>query len=106
MLLEQSFITNLLNKQRQFFATGKTKNIDFRIEQLKRLKQGVLDYQEKIVAAVKADLNRPKFEAYFELSFLTEINDGIKKLKSWAKPQRVLLQLNSFPPGLKFIKNL
>ncbi|MDE5109939.1 MAG: aldehyde dehydrogenase family protein, partial [Trichodesmium sp. St7_bin2_1] len=101
MLLEQSFITNLLNKQRQFFATGKTKNIDFRIEQLKRLKQGVLDYQEKIVAAVKADLNRPKFEAYFELSFLTEINDGIKKLKSWAKPQRVSTPIEQFPARAK-----
>ena len=101
MILEQSFITNLLNKQRQFFATGKTKNIDFRIEQLKRLKQGVLDYQEKIVAAVKADLNRPKFEAYFELSFLTEINDGIKKLKSWAKPQRVSTPIEQFPARAK-----
>ena len=78
MLLEQSLITNLLNKQRQFFATGKTKNIDFRIEQLKRLKQAVSDYQKKIFAAVKADLNRAEFEAYFELAFFREINDGIK----------------------------
>ncbi|MGD1701313.1 aldehyde dehydrogenase [Dapis sp. BLCC M229] len=101
MLLEQSSIANILNKQRQFFATGKTKNIDFRIEQLKKLKQAILDYQEKIVAAVKADLNRPKFEAYFELSFFTEINDGIKKLKSWVKPRRVSTPIEQFPAGAK-----
>ncbi|MDJ0519748.1 MAG: aldehyde dehydrogenase [Trichodesmium sp. MO_231.B1] len=101
MLLEQSSIANILNKQRQFFATGKTKNVDFRIEQLKKLKQAILDYQEKIVAAVKADLNRPKFEAYFELTFLTEINDAIKKLKSWVKPRRVSTPIEQFPAGAK-----
>ncbi len=101
MLLEQSSITNILNKQRQFFATGKTQNIDFRIEQLKKLKRAISDYQEKIAAAVKADLNRPKFEAYFELTFLTEINDAIKKLKSWVKPRRVSTPIEQFPAGAK-----
>ncbi|MGD1716591.1 aldehyde dehydrogenase [Dapis sp. BLCC M172] len=101
MLLEESSIANILNKQRQFFATGKTKNIDFRIEQLKKLKQAVSDYQEKIAAAVKADLNRPKFEAYFELTFFTEINDAIKKLKSWVKPRRVSTPIEQFPAGAK-----
>ena len=101
MVLEQSSITNILTKQRQFFATGKTKNIDFRIEQLKRLKQAVSNYQEQITAAVKADLHRPKFEAYFELSFFTEINDAIKKLKSWAKPRRVSTPIEQFPAGAK-----
>ncbi len=101
MLLEQSSIANILNKQRQFFATGKTKNVDFRIVQLKKLKQAVSDYQEKIAAAVKADLNRPKFEAYFELSFFTEINDAIKNLKSWAKPRRVSTPIEQFPAGAK-----
>ena len=101
MLLDQSSISNLLNKQRKFFATGKTKNIDFRIEQLKGLKQAVSDYQNKIVAAVKADLNRAEFEAYFELTFFPEINDGIKKLKSWAKPRRVSTPIEQFPAGAK-----
>ncbi|MGD1808212.1 aldehyde dehydrogenase [Dapis sp. BLCC M126] len=101
MLLEESSIANILNKQRQFFATGKTKDIPFRIEQLKKLKQAVSDYQEKIAAAVKADLNRPKFEAYFELSFFTEINDAIKKLKYWTKPRRVSTPIEQFPAGAK-----
>ncbi|MDJ0557095.1 MAG: aldehyde dehydrogenase [Microcoleaceae cyanobacterium MO_207.B10] len=101
MLLEQSSIPHILNKQRQFFATGKTKDIDFRIEQLKKLKRAISDYQEKIAAAVKADLNRPKFEAYFELTFFTEINDAIKKLKSWAKPRRVSTPIEQFPAGAK-----
>ncbi|MEB3342098.1 aldehyde dehydrogenase [Okeania sp.] len=101
MSLEQSSITKILNQQRQFFATGKTKNIEFRIEQLKKLKKAVSNYQEKIAAAVKADLNRPKFEAYFELTFFTEINDAIKKLKSWAKPRRVSTPIEQFPAGAK-----
>ncbi|MGB3513155.1 MAG: aldehyde dehydrogenase [Microcoleaceae cyanobacterium] len=101
MLIEKSSINNLLHQQRQFFTTGKTKNVEFRIQQLKRLKQAVSDYQKQIVAAVKADLNRPKFEAYFELGFFAEINDVIKKLKSWAKPRKVSTPIEQFPGGAK-----
>ncbi|GGA51273.1 hypothetical protein CYANOKiyG1_70940 [Okeania sp. KiyG1] len=78
MVLDQSSISKILNKQRQFFATGKTRNVEFRIEQLKLLKQAVLDYQEQIITAIKADLNRPTFESYFELAFVKEINNAIK----------------------------
>lgn len=101
MLLDKSSIRDILDQQRHFFTTGKTKNLEFRIEQLKRLKQGVSDYQEQIVAAVKADLHRPKFEAYFELSFVTEINYTIKHLKSWVKPKRVSTSIEQFPAGAK-----
>lgn len=101
MVLDKSSISNILNEQRQFFATGKTKNVEFRIEQLKRLKQAASDYQEKIVAAVQADLNRPQFEAYFELGFFAEINDTIKKLKSWTKPQKVSTPIEQFPGRAK-----
>ncbi|MDY7002610.1 MAG: aldehyde dehydrogenase family protein [Cyanobacteriota bacterium] len=101
MVLDQSSIINILNKQRQFFATGKTRNVEFRIEQLKLLKQVVSDYQEQIIAAIKADLNRPTFEAYFELAFVTEINNPIKKLKFWTKPRKVSTPIEQFPVGAK-----
>ncbi len=92
---------NIIEKQRQFFATGETKNIDFRLEQLKKLKQAVSDYQEEIVAAVNADLNRPQFEAYFELAAIAEVKYAIKHLKSWVKPQRVAAGLEQFPASAK-----
>lgn len=94
-------IQDLIQKQRQFFATGKTKDLQFRIEQLKRLKQAILDRQEAIVAAVNADLNRSEFEAYFEIASISEINYALKHLKSWAKPKKVPTPIDQFPASAK-----
>ncbi|NEP00524.1 MAG: aldehyde dehydrogenase [Symploca sp. SIO2E9] len=84
-------------QQRAFFNTGNTKQVSFRIEQLKRLKQGILKHQDAIVKAAKADLGRPEFEAYFEIGVLGELNRALKQLKSWVKPKQVATSLDQFP---------
>lgn len=100
-MLTQVPVTDIIRKQRDFFATGKTKDVKWRMEQLKRLKQAVVDDQEAIINAVKADLGRPEFEAYFEIAAITEINYAIKHLKSWVKPKKVGVGLEQFPASGK-----
>jgi aldehyde dehydrogenase (NAD+) len=90
-----------LQAQRDFFATGATKPLDFRIDQLKRLKAAVLKYQDEIVAAAKADLGRPEYEAYFEMGVLGELDYILKHLKSWAKPKRVGVNLTYLPASAR-----
>ncbi|MEM1241294.1 MAG: aldehyde dehydrogenase [Cyanobacteria bacterium P01_H01_bin.26] len=90
-------IPQTLAQQRAFFASGQTKPIDFRLAQLARLKQAIIERQGAIVEAAKADLGRPEFEAYFEIATLSEINLAIKKLKTWMKPKRVKTTLENFP---------
>lgn len=90
-------VEKLIQQQRQFFATGQTKNVNFRLEQLKRLKQSIINHQGDIIAGVKADLNRPEFEAYFEIASVSEINYAIKHLKSWTKPKKVRTSIDQFP---------
>ncbi|PPT08418.1 Aldehyde dehydrogenase [Geitlerinema sp. FC II] len=92
-----SSVGDRVRAQRAFFATGKTKDVNFRLEQLKRLKHAILDYRDRIVEAVGADLRRPEFEAYFEIASIAEVNTAIKHLKSWAKPKRVSTSLDQFP---------
>jgi acyl-CoA reductase-like NAD-dependent aldehyde dehydrogenase len=96
-MLTQAPVKDIIRKQREFFATGKTKDVEWRIEQLKRLKQAVIDAQEAIVNAVKADLGRPDFEAYFEIVAISEINYALKNLKSWVKPKKVSSGIEQFP---------
>ncbi|MEM6255786.1 MAG: aldehyde dehydrogenase [Cyanobacteria bacterium P01_D01_bin.156] len=96
-LTKSSAIPSAIKHQRQFFATGQTKPIEFRLAQLSKLKQAIIDRQADIVAAAKADLGRPEFEAYFEIATLTEINLALKKLKAWMKPKRVKSTLENFP---------
>jgi aldehyde dehydrogenase (NAD+) len=90
-------IPSLVQQQREFFRTGRTQPITFRQDQLHRLKTAILDRQEAILQAAKADLGRPAFEAYFEIATLAEINLALKHLKSWLKPQRVKTSIDQFP---------
>ncbi|MCP2729224.1 aldehyde dehydrogenase [Limnofasciculus baicalensis] len=96
-MLTQTPVKDIICQQREFFATGKTKSVEWRIEQLKRLKQGILDDKEAIINAVKADLGRPDFEAYFEIAAISEINYALKHIKSWSKPKKVSTSIDQFP---------
>ena len=90
-------IPELLQAQRKFFATGKTRDRDFRIQQLQSLERAIVANQDKIVAAVQSDLGRAAFEAYFEIATLSEIKLALKQLKKWMKPRRVTTSLDVFP---------
>jgi aldehyde dehydrogenase (NAD+) len=89
--------TVVVQQQREFFQTEQTRSISFRLEQLSKLKQAIIDRQEAILQAAKADLGRPAFEAYFEIATLAEINLALKNLRTWAKPQRVNSPVDQFP---------
>ena len=90
-------IPELLQSQRKFFATGKTRDRDFRIQQLQSLERAIVANQDKIVAAVQSDLGRAAFEAYFEIATLSEIKLALKHLKKWMKPRRVKTSVDVFP---------
>lgn len=90
-------IQTLIQSQRGFFATGKTKPLDFRLEQLNKLKTAITDRQDAIIQAAKDDLGRPEFEGYFEVGVVAELSYVLKKLKSWVKPQKVSLPLSQLP---------
>ncbi|NES96275.1 MAG: aldehyde dehydrogenase family protein [Desertifilum sp. SIO1I2] len=91
-------IPQILQQQREFFQTGQTRPLEFRIAQLKRLKQAILDAKDDIISAVNADLGKPELEAYLsEIGVVREIEDILKKLKSWVKPQNVKVPIDQFP---------
>jgi acyl-CoA reductase-like NAD-dependent aldehyde dehydrogenase len=93
----------IITEQKSFFATGKTRSIQFRLEKLKLLKQAIIEHQTEIIAALKADLNKPEFESIFEIAVIQDIDYTIKNLKKWAKPQKVKIPLTQFP-GIAFIQ--
>ena len=84
-------IPSIIEQQRSFFSTGKTKEIDFRLEQLGKLKKAVKEREPQIIEALKQDLNKSELEAYAtEIGILyEEINLMMKNLRTWAKPEKV-----------------
>jgi aldehyde dehydrogenase (NAD+) len=90
-------VAAVLQRQRDFFATGATRSADFRLTQLKNLRQAVVRYRDEIVEAARVDLGRPTFEGYFELGVISELDHAIKHLRSWMRPRKVSLPLNQKP---------
>lgn len=89
----------LLNEHKKFFNTQATKSIDFRIEQLKKLKSGIKKYEDQILDALYKDLRKNKVEAYTtEIGFVyRSIEETIKNLKKWAKPKKVKTPIYLMP---------
>ena len=92
-------INIIFNKQKNFFHTNKTKNINYRITILKKLKSIIKKNEDAILEALNKDLNKSKFEGYAtELGIVyEEINLHIKKLKSWSKKEPVSTPITYFP---------
>jgi aldehyde dehydrogenase (NAD+) len=102
-LAAPSAIADLLQRQRDFFATGATREADFRLAHLQRLREAIVRYQDEIVAAATADLGRPAFEGYFEVGAISELDYVIKHFRAWMRPRKVSLPLNQ-KPGAAWIQ--
>jgi aldehyde dehydrogenase (NAD+) len=96
--LNSADVLKILNEHRKFFDNGKTKNVDFRIEQLYKLRKAITDNEELIITALHQDLHKSRYEAFTtEIGLLyTSIRIITKNLKKWAKPQRVSTPLLFF----------
>lgn len=91
-------LKELVQNQRRYFDTNKTKDVSFRLAQLKKLYDWVKRNADSIASALKSDLNKPPFEAYATETgiVLEEIRFAVKHLKRWAKPKRVRTPLTQF----------
>ncbi len=78
---------NNIEIKRHLFKTGITKNIDFRIKMLNKLKENVIKYEEDIILAIKKDLNRNENTTYMAeiLPVLQEIDYFTKNIKKLSK---------------------
>lgn len=91
-------IENLINKQKNFFETNKTKDIKYRKQALKKLKEAILKYEKDIEIAIRKDLNKSSSETYMaELGLcLSEINYMLKHIGKWGRDRKVLTPLSQF----------
>lgn len=101
----KDIVVQNIENQRAFFATNKTKDINFRLTQLRKLKKAILQNQQKLENALWEDLHKSPEEAYLtEISIVTgEIDNHIRHLKQWAIPERVSTPLHLFPSSSKII---
>lgn len=101
----EEIIVERLEKLHSFFSSHATLDVNFRLEQLRKLKKAILKNQKKIEEALWSDLHKSPEETFItETSIvLQEIDLHLKNLKRWAKPQRVLTPLPLLPSSGKII---
>ncbi|MDF2589246.1 MAG: aldehyde dehydrogenase [Anaerocolumna sp.] len=99
-------IQDIIRKQRELFGTGITKSLSFRMNALKKLRKVIINNEQKILDALKKDLNKSEFESYMtEIGMvLDEIKTFLKYTPSWAKDQKVKTPLAQFA-GKSYIIN-
>ncbi len=92
-------IHEIVESEKHFFRTGVTRGVDFRIDMLKNFRKAIIENDELISAALKADLNKQPFESYMCETglLLEEINFHIKRLKKWSKTRRVKSGIGQLP---------
>lgn len=88
----------LLEKQRNFFQSGATLSVSFRIEMLKKLRSAVQKYEKEIGEALKADLGKSDFEGFMcETGMvLSELSYMIHHTRRFASKRRVYTPLAQF----------
>lgn len=88
-----------INEQRKYFSTNETKDIDFRINKLKKLREVLKNEEEKVFEALRKDLMKSTFESYVtEVAMVyDEINTQIKNIRKWSKRRRVKTPIVQFP---------
>ena len=85
----------ILNEQKEFFNSQKTKNVKFRKRALQQLKEAILKNEDLMYEAIYKDFGKSKFDTFTtEISFvLKEIEFYLKNLNSLSSPKKVRTNL-------------
>jgi len=89
----------LVGALRAHFETGATKSLSWRLSQLDALEHLLMEREQDILDALRADLGKPATEAFgSEIGLpLSELRLTRKKLASWMKPERVRTSFLAMP---------
>lgn len=95
-----------LQRLRDHFNSGVTREYRFRKSQLKKLKTSILKHEQDIYDAVYADLKKSPEETWVtETGFvISELNATIKNLYQWMQPETVETNLLNLPSTSRVLK--
>lgn len=92
-------LTEAVSRLRATFASGRTRSIDWREQQLRAMVRLVLDNEAAIGEAVAADLGRDPFESWLAeiIRLVRDAEGAARNLRRWTKRRRRMLELAQMP---------
>ena len=96
---EASEIPKLVAKLREAFESGRTRPIEWRRQQLQRMKAMLEEREADFLDALAADLGKPRLEGWAsDIGIvINEVEHTLRHLASWMKPERVWTPLAQRP---------
>ena len=92
-------MNQLVSKQRQFYNSHATKDIHFRLLQLKKLENILKENEDLIYQGIYNDFKKSEFETYVtELALIyQDIKEARKNINTWARVKKVKTNMLNFP---------
>jgi len=92
-------IAGTVRRLRQTFASGRTRSVEWRKQQLEALERMMNDNEGAITDALEKDLGRSPFEAWLAdiASTAGEAKDAAKNVKKWMRRRYRLLEMAQLP---------
>ena len=96
--MKKEQIDNIVSRQRAFFATGATLDVNYRISALKTLRKLLIENESAIADALREDLGKSPEESYMcETGMvLSEINYMLQHIRRFAREKTVPTPLAQF----------
>ena len=98
-------IQELNRLQRDYFASGDTRDIAFRKEMLRKLLSAIKQWEKPLYKALWTDLHKSEQEAFLtEISMVTgEIRNHLKHLSGWARTKRKPTPVQMLPSRSRIV---
>lgn len=105
--MEMRAVSTELQQMQSFFNSCETLSYEYRMKQLRALKEAIVSYENEIFDALHSDLKKGAEEAYATETGLviSEISYAEKRLKKWMKPTRLKTNLLNFPSSSRLYRD-
>ncbi len=92
-------IQDLVNNQRAYHRTGATLPVEFRLEQLKKLRDLIVEHEDELHEAIYNDFGKSKHDNQLTEIFplYEELEIAIKNVRKWVKHRKVKTNLLNQP---------
>ncbi len=92
-------IPSVVRQLRETFASGRTRSIEWRKQQLKAIERMMVENEGAVMEALDKDLGRGPFEAWLAdiASTAGEAKDAAKNVKKWTRRKYKLLEMSQLP---------
>ncbi len=96
----------LVARLRATFASGRTRPVAWRREQLQQLRKLLVEHEDDLLAALASDLGKPRLEAWAtDVGFVvSDIDHALKHLRRWTRPTRVRTSLATKPSRGRIVR--